>query len=64
MSVSPVPAKGARKHIGHRRAASRLLVDPDPALDVRRQAVLQTDQDGRNAVLVELSVTPEAGVST
>lgn len=65
MSVTPVPAAGAgdrpwRANLGHRLAASRLLIDEDPALDERRRALVQTVQ-GRDAVLVELNLAPGLG---
>jgi subtilisin family serine protease len=67
MNVGPVPAEGARGRpwragLGHRLAASRLLVDPDPALDKRRRAVLQT-VGGRNAVLVDLNLAAGTGAA-
>ena len=44
-------------------AASRLLVDDDPALDEQRQALLPPAMDHRNAALVELNLTAGAGAA-
>ena len=63
MSVSPVPAEGARNHLGHRMAASRLLIDDNPALNEQRRLLLPPTVDNRNAALVELNLTAGAGAA-
>jgi len=66
MSDPPIAARGAagsprRASLGHRMAASRLLVDDDPALEERRRVLLPPAVDSRNAVLVELNLAAGSG---
>jgi hypothetical protein len=60
---SPVPVRGAGNPLGHRMAASRLLLDDTPALAEQRRALLPPAMDDRNAALVELNLTTAAGAA-
>jgi hypothetical protein len=63
MSVSPVAGGAAGNQLGHRMAASRQLVDDDPALTERRPVLLLPTLADRKAALVELSLTAGASAA-
>lgn len=60
---SPEPVQGAGNPLGHRMAASRLLLDDTPALAEQRRALLPPARDDRNAALVELNLTTGVGAA-
>ena len=63
MSVSPVPARRTRNTLGHRMAASRLLLDGSPALDEQRRLLMPPSVDNRYAAVVELNLMAGAGAA-